>query len=107
MYLKCVIFLYCLFAWSLLIPATNLDVDAANLNKCLSQNSNNITKIQHCLDSSHDWEIVMIIISVLLFFHNSVITLLIALGSINLNLNCIKHNTNLQAQPSVSGMAIV
>jgi hypothetical protein len=95
-YFKCVVFLYSIFSWSLLIPATILDIAAIDTSKCLKQNPNNITWIQGCLDKDQDWEVVMILITILLIIHNAVISLLFATSSVSLNLNCIKNNTNLQ-----------
>src|SRR5258706_16045903 len=73
--IKIVLFIYAIFAWSLLIPATKLVIDAANTSSCIDQNYANITMVLDCIETGPNWEAAMITIAILLFLHNSMLTL--------------------------------
>ena len=73
--LKITLFVYVLFAWSLLIPATKLIINANTQTTCLAQNNINFTMVLTCLDNGPNWEAIMITIAVILFLHNAMFTL--------------------------------
>lgn len=73
--IKVALFIYALFAWSLLIPATKLVINASTQTNCLAQNPTNLTIVLACLDNGPNWEANIITIAVILFLHNAMLTL--------------------------------